>query len=229
MDIESDGGGSAKKEAEGVERGTAFNAERNSIDPNRPSLDPKDQNVGRLDRGQGAPMAPPRARGGLFMPTFASASRVTQVSPLGELLEIELLAVVVVDDINCVLAAPDLEVRDGRHSGRRHTHLWARRTRSPLEYTVEVAIRAEPGTEPTRLRKDDLLVIRRCGSTGRARLRRSSETRRQPGTSAEADRARWTERVRPQQLGFPEAGNRQPRLQYESRRPSRSRMPARTG
>ena len=46
------------------------------------------------------------------MPTLRSASRVTQVAPL-QLLELEHLALVVVDNVDGILTTPDLEVCNG--------------------------------------------------------------------------------------------------------------------
>src|SRR6266851_10521853 len=82
MNVKSDRCGSTQEKPERVQRSSPLDAERNRADAHGPCLDSKDENVGRLDGGESAPVwRTTWGRGGLVTPTFVSASRVTQVSP----------------------------------------------------------------------------------------------------------------------------------------------------
>jgi hypothetical protein len=73
--------------------------------------------------------------------------------------------------LNDIEPSVRLKVCDRHHSKGRNTHFRARRSRSPLEDTVEVAACTKPCTEAPRLGKVDLLVVRWNSSADRTSLR----------------------------------------------------------
>src|SRR5262249_42953096 len=121
MNVESNGCSSTQHESEGVERRPAFHAERSCADTYRPPSDPEDKNVSGLHPRQRAPVQnPSRGKRRVVDADLRECILRNPSLALCELFELELLAIIVIDDVNGVLAAPDLEVCGRAHPDRRH-------------------------------------------------------------------------------------------------------------
>jgi hypothetical protein len=94
-------------------RGSPFDAEWNRADAYGPCPDSKDKNVSRLDRGERTPVGCAACgKGRVIDADFRERVARHPSFTLSEFFEIKLLAVIVINNVDRVLTAPNLKVCD---------------------------------------------------------------------------------------------------------------------